>query len=441
MSIFTVEVTQLQNVAGDWRHRRIGQIDSYLSLETITRYNDVGTWSLKMLSGTPQAALLGPGTGIVVWGEGMSRPLLSGPVTAVQRLWSDQDSGPGSIVFSGVDHNTLLAEHICMPDPGNGLSTADSLGLGSNRQSVPYYGDGSAYSLERMIYELVYMNLGPGAWAPRQLKGVSVPASGAWPASTTAPLTTFKLRFDNLLEALKSRTETDKDGNKVYKGYRMVWNPLTEKVELQVFTPNSTAQTRFSSEIGNLRSYSYQLSAPKANFIWGLLDTEDDAKPQTQNLYYINNSGNAANSLWQVLAETSIEHSDIQLLKHNPTDNAVVIDDITHKATVQTDLINTTLNKDATDLGPMGSLSVEPINTLGSKFGVDYWLGDLVTVAVDGTEITDILREVHVTDSPDGPVITPTIGDASATETPAVYKDVKKLWDSVRRLQRLQTRK
>lgn len=435
-----MEVTQLQQVGSDWRHRRIGQVDSYLSLDVIGRYNDVGSWTLKLKNGTPQAALFTPGTGVVVWGEDMPRPLLSGPVRAVQRPWSDEDTGPGSIEISGADWNQLLAEKICLPSPERGLSQPGPDGFGGNRQPAAYYGNGVAYSLERALYELVYLNVGPGAWAPRQVRGVAIPEPAAWPKPGTAPLTTFKLRFDNLLEALKARTNVDLAGNPVFKGFRMAWNPSTEKIGFEVYTPSTSARTRFSAEIGNIKSYTYTLNAPKATVVWAGLDQEDDLKPQTQNLWYADRSSGLLNAPWSMLAEVFTEHSDLQLFKRD-ADGKIIIDDGTHKPITQTDLINSAINQDFVDNGPTGSLAVEPIDTIGSRFGIDYGLGDVVTVAVDGTEITNILREVHVSDTSDGPVITPTIGDPDATESPALYKDVKRLWDSVRRLQRKQVRK
>ena len=56
-----VESLDLVQVGSDWRWVRTGQIDRWLKVEVIVRYNDVGSWSLTLPMAGPQADLLGPG--------------------------------------------------------------------------------------------------------------------------------------------------------------------------------------------------------------------------------------------------------------------------------------------------------------------------------------------------------------------------------------------
>lgn len=85
--------------------------------------------------------------------------------------------------------------------------------------------------------------------------------------------------------------------------------------------------------------------------------------------------------------------------------------------------------------GPKGSLSMTPIDTEAVKYGRDYQVGDIVTVDIDGTLFTEILREVRLSDGSDGPRITPTIGDTQASSTPTLYRTVRRLWSKVRKLE------
>lgn len=85
--------------------------------------------------------------------------------------------------------------------------------------------------------------------------------------------------------------------------------------------------------------------------------------------------------------------------------------------------------------GSKGSLSMTPIDTEVIKYGRDYKVGDIVTVDIDGTQFTDVLREVRLSDGDDGPRITPTIGDSQASSTPTLYRTVRRLWSKVRKLE------
>jgi hypothetical protein len=81
------------------------------------------------------------------------------------------------------------------------------------------------------------------------------------------------------------------------------------------------------------------------------------------------------------------------------------------------------------------SLSISPVDTPSLRYGHDYEVGDIVSVLVDGQLITDVLREVHLSDGDDGPAIKPLVGTDGATETPTIYREIRKLWNSLRKLE------
>lgn len=438
MSEFVVEATELELVGTEWLWRRRGQIDTYTGLDVLLRYNDVGSWSLRVPVASQQAKLLGPGKGLVVWYEGLERPLMSGPVRQVRRTWGPEDNGLGSIEFSGPDDNTLFAERLCFPDRANGLTLPGTNGFGGYRQTKAWDGDDTSYSAERLVHELAYYNMGPGNNAGRRALGVSLSLTGA-PSATAYPRTNYKLRFETITEALKTRLETatDSGGNKAPVAYRWVWDQVLEQTVLLVTKPYSDPSlgkgVRFSQEIGNLRSFEYVLAAPRANMFTMGLDQEDDTKPETQNLFLADKRTEAPE--WKMTAEIFAEHNDVSLYKRD-TEGLIIIgtDD---KPIIDMEAINAAIAQDLSEYGPTGSLSIEPIDTAGCMFGRDYWLGDLVTVIEDGEEITDVLREVHITDDGSGPVIIPTIGSPDASETPNLYKSVQRLWTALNRIQRL----
>lgn len=457
MGKFTVEVRQLVQVASDWRWKRIGQIDSYLSLDVIIRYNDVGAWTLVLAADNPQAALIQPGTGVVISYEGLSAPVLTGPVRAIKSAWdSSSNSYPGTIEFSGPDDNILMEEHITLPDP-----TVSLVGGQFNSPFGPYTINKASdtyvtvtndpanpnklapYSIERLLRQLVYYNFGDGSNAGRLVKGCSFVPPASWPAITAYPRTTYDLRNISILEAAKSRAEvaTMSDGSKKPIGYRWVWDASTEKIGMTLYYPNNTPAlgkaVRFSRENGNLTSYAYTLAAPKSTWMLFGMDTETANKPETQHLYIADKRTDPDVVDWNMSAEAYKDASSVSIYKLD-ADNKPIVGS-TGAKTFDTDAVKTAVDTEWLNDAPLGGLTVTPIDTEGCKFGIHYWLGDLVTIVERDVETTSVLREVHLSDDSSGPIIQSTIGDSSATETPALYKEVKKLWRALRKTQQTKT--
>lgn len=81
-------------------------------------------------------------------------------------------------------------------------------------------------------------------------------------------------------------------------------------------------------------------------------------------------------------------------------------------------------------------LSVTPIDTEQLQFGRDYQLGDIVAVSIDGVTLTDVLREVRLADNlQGGPVVSPIVGTPDASESPVIYKTIKKLRQALKKLE------
>jgi hypothetical protein len=450
MGKFLVEVRQLQNIAGDWRYKRIGQIDTYLSLDVIIRYNDVGSWVLTMPADSPQASLLGPGTGVVISYEGLYAPILSGPVRVVKSGWDGSNPWPGTIEFSGPDDNIIMQEHICMPNPTQALVSGQ---YATYLQSKAYdtYVDNSdpknpksaPFSMERLIQRLAYDNFGDGSISGRKVNGCSFAPPASWPAVTAFPKTTYNLRFETVLDAVKSRAEVAvmADGTTKPMGFRWVWDTDLEKLVMKVYYPNNTPAlgkgVRFSRENGNLASYSYTLEAPKSNWMLVGLDQEVTDKPETQHLYIADKRADVDVVDWQMSAESYKDETSVSLYLRD-VDGKLIMD-ATLKPQLDTKTINTTIDTAWQSEAPIGGLIVTPLDTKGCRFGVHYWLGDLVTVVEGEAETTSILREVHLTDGSSGVSIQSTIGDSTATETPALYKELRKVWAAIRKAQKTKT--
>jgi hypothetical protein len=84
-----------------------------------------------------------------------------------------------------------------------------------------------------------------------------------------------------------------------------------------------------------------------------------------------------------------------------------------------------------------GNFQVYPIDTEQIKFGRDYFVGDIVTVAVDGTEYADMVREVNITIDDGGNALTvsPKIGEQGSGDPLNLYKTVFEMREKLRKLE------
>lgn len=85
--------------------------------------------------------------------------------------------------------------------------------------------------------------------------------------------------------------------------------------------------------------------------------------------------------------------------------------------------------------GAQAELSLSPIDTDACQYGRDYRTGDTVTVTTTaGTDLTYPVREVHLTDTAETSTVQATVGTEAATQTPALYGQVRRLWQAVHKL-------
>lgn len=86
-----------------------------------------------------------------------------------------------------------------------------------------------------------------------------------------------------------------------------------------------------------------------------------------------------------------------------------------------------------------GNFQIYPIDTDDCKFGRDYFVGDIVTVAVDGAEYSDVVREVTISvdDGGNATDVRPKIGEQGSGDPLNLYKSV---FEMQRKLNRLQAR-
>ncbi|GHF38654.1 hypothetical protein GCM10010218_19810 [Streptomyces mashuensis] len=84
-----------------------------------------------------------------------------------------------------------------------------------------------------------------------------------------------------------------------------------------------------------------------------------------------------------------------------------------------------------------GNFQIYPIDTEQIRFGVDYFVGDKITVMVDGQEYSDIVREVTITVEDGGRTqsVTPKVGQQGMGDPLNLYRTVFEMREKLRKLE------
>lgn len=479
----------------------IGELDTWIKLDFVVRFCQQGSWQILVKNGTPQAQLLQPGGGIVIYQEGVTDPVFSGQVEMIQRYWTTQQhTGPGSLYIGGKCDNALVYGYLALP----GVS-----GVGANMVRVLPVRDqwrgqdtrpvaGSAGEALWLEADMAFGNRAlPDRLQPRVLVSPNPGVVGK-PVSQT-------VRYDNL-GSLFEGWYKDKDF-----GYRLVWIPASQKIELKIFRPRDRSkEVRLSPELGNLREYVWTLSGPritraivacrgegKERYVqqridldserqWGyireqLVDRRDiplktglSGQPEL----IVKKSSNGVEDIgtspdgteWTPeLAKAKAEQAEAQknLAEAEAKAQEATKPDEQQKAQMRlVEARALAINASVVVLAATeeakkvvlahylkaiddaataalkegernGNFQVYPIDTPQCTFGVHYFVGDKVTIAVDGEEYTDIVREVNVTVENGGQseTVTPKIGQQGEGDPLNLYKTVWEMREKLRKLE------
>lgn len=389
-------------------YERVGVVEQYTSLTVISRYNGVGAWTLAVPADSNEAAILQPGGGIIVWIEGVPTPVMSGPVTAVSHLWSADQPGKGQVVYTGVSDETLLWSRITLPVPS----------AAANAQTADRYSyTGKAGAA---LGQLVRVNAGPAARADRIIPNLDVPASSIGPGVAVST------RFDPLGVKLAEVGASTGIGWRLRQG-------VTDRLTFETFAPrvHDSGEVIFSPENGTLASYTYRLSAPTASrFVVGA-----QGEGRNRWLAQYDDPSTAPHEWSRTPLERFVDRRDIPVAR-GANGSPVNPDDVNQPADPEAlAQLDQAASEAMAEAAALGELSVSPIDTDTLRYGVHYQVGDVVTVDIHGKRITDVLREVRLSDGSDGPRVEPVIGTDGASATPGLYREVRRLWTSLRKLE------
>lgn len=257
---------------------------------------------------------------------------------------------------------------------------------------------GATAPSEDLLVHYINANVGPGAVAARRALGLLVAASqGRGTPQAGAQ------RFSTLLGDLQAIAA----GSDPALGFRVTQVSGSNPLLAQVYVPvDRSFFVRFSTRLGNLTSFSYDIVAPTANVVY---------------------AGGAGNGIGRQFAEL-VDAASVgrwgrreTLTDHSDAGSAteLLVDAVT-------DLIQ---------LASPPSISLEPMDVDNARFVDDYFLGDTVTfVLPEGTTFSDVVVQVAIRLDSTGVLVKPAVG-AGPRDAFAVFEETRRLADAVRTLQ------
>lgn len=368
---------------------RVGQLSAsdLVGAVFVTRFNNVGSWSVKLTADSPMAeALRTPGSGLIV--SGPQGTIISGPTTSA-KLNQTADDPQGQWSIEGVDDSVLLAERLAYPLP----SVADVTAQTSAR-------DIRTGNAETVLKAYVEDNISAFAGTVRAIAELDIE-----PDAGRGFVVTGSARFDNLQELLYPLAQTGGIG------YTIEQNG--DLLVFQVYEPvDRTATIRMDVDNGRLTSSEYVYQSPKVTraIVGG-------AGVAVERLFYEGTSTDSllAESVWG----RRIEH---------------FVDD--RGSDAPSELVQKAEESLVDEGKTIVNLAVTPSDDQNMSYGFDWNLGDKVTVVVGSTEASAVVTEVGISIQPDGVRVGATVGTPVAVDFES--KLVSKVADQGSRISNLE---
>jgi hypothetical protein len=396
----------------DSNFNRVAEIDDYTKLDIILNFNAIGTWSLELPSNTDAAIELSqPNAGLIVIRNG--KTLFSGPATARNRKWSiDSDV----LTITGVDDNVFLQRFLAYPCNPPYTQTDYDVRTGS---------------AESIMKQYVDANIGENALSNRKINITNEVDRGQ--GSTI----TGRARFQTLMDLFSNLAISGGD-----IGFKVV--QVGNGLQFQVYVPQDyTKSVIFSPMLGNLFDFEYNDTDPDVNYVISGGTGEGTAR------IFVEQGDNTSIANYGRREEFLDKRDTSDTIEITQS----IIEELTQKA-------NQT------------SLSITPADTDSIAFGRDYNLGDKVSVVLTRpnvivteeilniflslyqTEsfeiikernfneklltIKDVVRQIKITISRDGEVVSPLVGTPDSLAHPilGIFSKMKKMSKRLSNLER-----
>jgi hypothetical protein len=366
---------------------REGYIEDYQSATFALRFNDIGTWEVVVDRRRKEAVWLStPGWGIEAvmnLPNGTQVPLISGQIhTRKHNSGTDIET----LSVTGYSDDVVFNRALAHPSPTESFPpytiTADDVRTGVASTVLAGY---------------VNANIGPGAISPRRFPGLTIGTDPIVGATVTG-----RARYDLLFTLMQTLAIA---GN---VGFRMA--QVGGGLEFQTYLPVDRSATVILSEgLGNLQAWEYTSESPETTYV------------------YVGGDGVGT-------ARTIVEVPD----------SASIITWGRRESFV--DNQGTTVTAELTQAGTTyqsqhnekTGLTITPVDINTCVYGVDYALGDRISIQLEGPidPVSEIVREVDIALTKSGPqTLRPVIGTPSAS---SIYRLFRRFREDASRLDNLE---
>jgi hypothetical protein len=356
-------ITDLTVEIRDSNLNRVGQImpTELVGSTFISRFNNVGSWTLNLPNGSDAAELLRtPGYGLIL--TGVDGVIISGNTIHATLVQSTADV-VGYWEISGIDDSALLSDRLAYPEPTN--ASVDT-------QSVAY--DNRSGNAETVLKEYVDANISATAGTIRAIPYLTVETDEArgLPVSAAARFETLQSLFYPVAAAGGIGYTIEQSGS---------------DLEFQVYEPVDRSSTiRMDLANNKLTKTQYDYANPRSTrvIVGGAGEAEE-------RVFYEGTTAEslAAETLWKRRIETFLDN-------RGSADSTELI----QKA-----------DEYLIENGVTGiSVAVTPTDNETMRYGYDWGLGDRVTVVIDETESTAVVTAVGISIQADGVRVSATLG-------------------------------
>ena len=371
-----MNINELTFEVRDESLNRVGQLlpTDLVGWKSVLRFNNVGSWEITLPADHVLGLVLAaPGAGIIVTHR-TAGVILSGPTTAVENV-SEAGDPNGVMKISGVDDSVILGERLAYPTP----SSADVTAQTSAYDTV------SSEIASTAMYGYIERNLVAGvAPSARAVPSLVLAADTAIGTNVTK-----SARFDILGELLTELAVVDG------LGFDIKQNDL--ELEFSVYEPvNRSGEIRMDVQNNTLSStsYGYGVMGLSRAIVAGQGEGADRQFVEVDTAESL-----AAETLWGRRIETFIDQRNTAVLAE--------LEQAGLEALAESGLTIT-------------SIDVVPSSDTTMRYGIDWNLGDSVTVVVGGQEVSAVVTQVALSVEADGVRVGATVGQPTGVDYDAL---------------------
>lgn len=373
---------------------RLGMVSgSDLDISISPLHNERGSWTLKLASEHPlHESMLTPGSGIIVSDARTNNVLLSGPTTSPESNVSAADLG-GTTTFTGISDNVILWDRLAYPQPANANVAT---------QNVDYYT--ITDEAESVLHAVVNANLGPSAPTSRKIATLTMGTDSARGASVKK-----SLRFDVVGDVLAGVAAADNLGFRVtQQGTGLIFETYA--------VYDRTKDIRLDVRNGTVNGHKVATSAPTATHV-----ITGQAEVNYDRLFALvtTDDSDAASTLWGRRIERFVDQQQtLDPVESTQSAKELLAAEGIAQVAVQA------LPSDDTDM----------------TFGIDYFLGDKVSIVVDDQEVVSVVTGFTLIANSEGIKVGIILGDATGFDyTAKVASAVTAVTQRVSALERVAT--